>query len=134
MLVKMTALIEGLVVRGERMRENMKRGLGLHASSRVLVALVETAGLPRDEAYQIVQRASMRSADERRPLRELLAIDPTVAKRLTLAQLDACFDEAAFLRHVPEVIARLDSLVPAVAAVRAGGGTTTQRREIHAAR
>jgi len=29
MLVKMTGLIEGLVVRGERMRENIERGLGL---------------------------------------------------------------------------------------------------------
>ena len=41
MLAKMTALVEGLVVRPERMRENIERGLGLHASSRVLVALVE---------------------------------------------------------------------------------------------
>ena len=79
MLVKMTGLIEGLVVRSERMRENIERGLGLHASSRVLVALVERGGLSREEAYAIVQRAALRAADERRPLRELLAVDPTVA-------------------------------------------------------
>src|SRR3954453_22070586 len=112
MLVKMTGLIEGLVVRGERMRENINRGLGLHASSRVLVALVEQAGLGREEAYAIVQRGSLRASDERRPLRALLAVDPAVAQRLTLEQLDACFDDAAFLRHVPAVIARLDALVP----------------------
>ena len=46
MLVRMTGLIEGLVVRTERMRENIERGLGLHASSRVLVALVDAAGSP----------------------------------------------------------------------------------------
>jgi adenylosuccinate lyase len=118
MLVKMTGLVDGLVVRSERMRENIERGLGLHASSRVLVALIEQAGLPRDEAYAIVQRAALRAADERRPLRDLLAIDRTVARKLSLTQLDACFDDAAFLRHVPEVIARLESLVPM--AVRAG--------------
>jgi adenylosuccinate lyase len=118
MLVKMTGLVDGLVVRSERMRENIERGLGLHASSRVLVALVEQAGLSRDEAYAIVQRAALRAADERRPLRDLIAIDKTVARKLSLTQLDACFDDAAFLRHVPEVIARLDALVPA--AVRAG--------------
>jgi len=112
MLVKMTSLIDGLVVRSERMRENIERGLGLHASSRVLVALVEQAGLAREEAYAIVQRAALRAADERRPLRDLLAIDRTVARKLSLAKLDACFDDAAFLRHVPEVIARLDALVP----------------------
>jgi adenylosuccinate lyase len=110
MLVRTASLVEGLVVREERMRENIVRGLGLHASSRVLVALVERAGLSREDAYAIVQRAALRAADERRPLRELLAVDPTVAAKLRLADLDACFDDAAFLRHVPTVIARLDSL------------------------
>jgi adenylosuccinate lyase len=110
MLVKTTGLIEGLIVRGERMRENIERGLGLHASSRVLVALVDRGGLSREEAYAIVQRAALRAADERRPLRDLLAVDATVAAKLTLTDLDACFDDAAFLRHVPTVIARLDSL------------------------
>ena len=84
MLVRMTGLIEGLIVRSERMRENISRGLGLHASSRVLVALVEKAGIGREEAYAIVQRAALRAADERRPLRDLLAIDPAVAQRLSL--------------------------------------------------
>ena len=110
MLVKTTGLIEGLIVRSERMRENIERGLGLHASSRVLVALVERGGLSREEAYAIVQRAALRAADERRPLRDLLAVDATVAAKLSLTDLDACFDDAAFLRHVPTVIARLDSL------------------------
>jgi len=110
MLVRMTTLIEGLVVRSERMRENIARGLGLHASSRVLVALVEKGGVGRDEAYAIVQRAALRAADERAPLRDLLAVDPVVAQRLPLEALDACFDEATFLRNVHEVIARLDTL------------------------
>ena len=112
MLVRMTGLIEGLVVRSERMRENIARGLGLHASSRVLVALVEKGGVGRDEAYAIVQRAALRAADERAPLHDLLAVDPVVAQKLPLAELDACFDESTFLRNVHQVIARLDSLTP----------------------
>jgi adenylosuccinate lyase len=110
MLVRMTGLIEGVAVRSERMRENIERGLGLHASSRVLSLLVEEAGLPREEAYAIVQRASLKAADERRPLRDLLAVEPVVARKLSLEQIDVCFDDAAFLRHVPAVIARLDGL------------------------
>ena len=110
MLVRMAGLMEGLLVRPDRMRENIARGLGLHASSRVLVALVEVGGMAREEAYAIVQRASLRAADERTSLRDLLAVDPGLAPRLSLARLDACFDDAAFLRHVPEVIARLDRL------------------------
>jgi adenylosuccinate lyase len=121
MLVRMTGLIEGLVVRSERMRENISRGLGLHASSRVLVALVEKAGIGRDEAYAIVQRAALRAADERAPLRDLLATDPAVAQRLSLADLDACFDESTFLRNGHTIIDRLDALVPTTEASRADG-------------
>jgi adenylosuccinate lyase len=123
MLVRMTGLIERLLVRPERMRENITRGLGLHASSRVLVALVDDAGLGREEAYAIVQRSALRAADERTGLRDLLAVDPTVAQRLSLAKLDACFEEAAFLRHVPTVIARLDGLETALVARSAAANT-----------
>src|SRR5438093_5861528 len=80
LLQKTTGLIRDLLVRPERMRENIDRGLGLYASSRALVALVERAGLPREQAYDIVQRASMAAADQRRPLRELLALEPAVAR------------------------------------------------------
>jgi adenylosuccinate lyase len=114
MLAKMTGLVEGLVVRPERMRENIERGLGLHASSRVLVALVEDGGMSREEAYAIVQRNALRAADERRPLHDLLATDASVAECLTLARLDACFDDAGFLTHVPTVIARLDAIDPGI--------------------
>ncbi|HEY6569089.1 MAG TPA: adenylosuccinate lyase, partial [Candidatus Limnocylindrales bacterium] len=116
MLVRATGLVEGLVVRPERMRENIERGLGLHASSRVLLALVERGGLSREDAYAIVQRNALKAADERVPLQKLLATDPQVAQKLPLAELDACFDDTALLRHVPEVIARLDRLEVARAA------------------
>jgi adenylosuccinate lyase len=128
MLARMTTLVEGLVVRPERMRENIERGLGLHASSRVLVALVEDAGLAREDAYAIVQRNALRAADERVQLHRLLATDPEVAGRLTLARLDACFDDAAFLRHVPAVVARLDVIDAGIrerVAAFAGAGAGT---------
>jgi adenylosuccinate lyase len=132
MLVKATGLVEGLVVRPERMRENIERGLGLHASSRVLLALVEHAGLSREAAYEVVQRNALRAAEEQVPLHGLLATDPTVARKLPLADLDACFDDAAVLRHVPAVIARLD---PLEAGIRERiGGTATVPEVTHAPR
>ena len=120
MLAKAAGLVEGLVVRPDRMRENIERGLGLHASSRVLLALVERAGLSREDAYAIVQRHALRAADERVGLHGLLATDPAVAQKLSLAELDACFDDAVVLRHVPSVIARLDVLEAAIAARKEG--------------
>jgi len=127
LLQKMASLIRDLVVRPERMRENIERGLGLYASSRVLLALVERAGLPREQAYEIVQRASLAAADQRRPLRELLTLEPAVAGALSLADLDGCFDDARYLAHVPDVIARLDSLVP-TERTTAGRATADARR------
>ena len=52
-------LVTGLVVRPERMAENIERGLGLHASSRLLTALIDT-GLTRQAAY--AHRAAQRHA------------------------------------------------------------------------
>ncbi len=115
MLAKMTELVEGLVVRPDRMRENIESGLGLHASSRVLVALVEEGGMSREEAYATVQRAALQAADERRPLRDVLASEPRVCERLPRTSVEACFDEAAFLIHVPTVMGRLDAIDPKVA-------------------
>ena len=111
-LQKMTSLVQGLVVRPERMLENIERGLGLHASSRVLLALVERGGMSREDAYAAVQRAALAASDARRPLRELLAVESLVAGTLSITDLDACFDDARHLTHVNEVIARLDLLAP----------------------
>jgi adenylosuccinate lyase len=113
MLVKTKGLIERLVARPERMRENIERGLGLHCSSRVLLALVEQAGMSREQAYEVVQRNSIKAADERRQLRDTLAADPEVACCLSDEALAACFDDAHFLRNVDLAIARLGELVPA---------------------
>jgi adenylosuccinate lyase len=125
LLHRVTGLIRDLLVRPERMRENIERNLGLHASSRALVLLVQQGGLARDAAYEIVQRAALAAADQRRPLREVLAVEPTVARKLSLADLDACFDDGRFLEHVPEVIARLEALVP----IEPGGPPTTGTRK-----
>jgi adenylosuccinate lyase len=130
MLVRMRGLVDGLVVRRERMRENLDDSLGLYASSRVLLALVERGGLGREDAYAVVQRAALRAADERIPLRDVLAVDPTVAQALPLEAVDACFDDAAFLRHVPAIIARLDELVaPEASAATPAGARPSAPKE-----
>ena len=46
---------DALSAQERQLRENIERGHGLHASSRVLVALVEKGGLSREQAYAIVR-------------------------------------------------------------------------------
>jgi adenylosuccinate lyase len=111
MLERFRRLVDGLVVRPERMAENIERGLGLHCSSRLLTTLVD-AGLARSEAYAIVQRNALRAFDERVGFRALVEADPAVTAVLPAEALAQCFDDAAWLAHVPEVMARLERLDP----------------------
>jgi adenylosuccinate lyase len=106
MLDRFTWLIEGLVVRPERMRRNLDASHGLYFSQRLLLALVES-GLERDEAYRLVQRSAMRAWEEDHDLRALAREDPEIAGRV---DLDAVFDELAYTRHVDVVFDRLHQL------------------------
>jgi adenylosuccinate lyase len=101
-----TALVEGMVVHADRMRENLELTCGALFSQRVLLALIEQAGMVRDDAYRIVQRTAQRAWDTRTPLRELLAAEPVAAD----LDLDAIFDYDHYLRHADAIFARLDEI------------------------
>jgi adenylosuccinate lyase len=109
LLATARTLLEGLVVRADRMGEVLESSHGLVYSQRVLLGLVER-GLTREEAYALVQRNAMRAWDEGRPLGELLAADPEVAARLGGDELGALLDPAWYTRHVPEVMERVAAL------------------------
>ena len=105
MLDRALWLVEGLEVDPERMLRNLGASHGLVFSGRVLLALV-TSGLPREQAYEIVQRHALRAWDDDCSFRGLLAADPEVTSRLDPAALDAAFDLESFLRHVDEIFDR----------------------------
>ena len=106
MLHQMTRVIEGLRVSPAQMRENMERSYGLMFSQRVLLLLTDK-GLPRQRAYEMVQRNAMRAWQERTAFRDLLAADGEVMARLSPAELDACFDAAWYVRNVDAIYKRL---------------------------
>jgi adenylosuccinate lyase len=105
MLHRMTGIIEGLQVYPERMKENMEQSYGLMFSQRVLLKLADT-GLPRQHAYEIVQRNAMRAWQERTSFKALLEADPEVTARLQPADLAACFEPAWYLRNVDSIYRR----------------------------
>jgi len=106
MLDRFAWLVEGLVVRPERMRRNLESSHFLFFSQRVLNALVES-GLARDDAYRLVQRAAMRAWEEELDFRELCRTDEEIASRV---DLDSAFDLGAYTRHIDTVFARLEAL------------------------
>jgi adenylosuccinate lyase len=106
MLDRFAWLVEGLLVRPERMRENLDAGHRLYFSQRLLLALVE-ANLSRDDAYRLVQRHAMRAWDEGLDFPELVRADAEVAGRV---DLEAVFDLDAYTHHVDVVFERLRAL------------------------
>ncbi|HEY1369922.1 MAG TPA: adenylosuccinate lyase [Gaiellaceae bacterium] len=107
MLDRFVWIVEGLVVHPDRMRRNLDASHGLVFSHRMLLALVES-GLPRGEAYALVQAHAMEAWEQERDFRELVAADERIASRV---DLDAVFDLDATVRHVDAVFTRLHTLV-----------------------
>jgi adenylosuccinate lyase len=115
MLDRFTWLVDGLVVREQRMLRNVEASHYLFFSQRVLLALVES-GLTRDDAYRAVQRNAMRAWDEELDFRELVRADDEIASRIAL---DEVFDLGAYTTHVDTIFNRLQSIAQREEAVHA---------------
>ncbi|MGZ4149590.1 MAG: lyase family protein, partial [Actinomycetota bacterium] len=109
MLRDLTWVVDGLVVFPERMRENALSLGGIAFSQSVLLALVD-AGLARDDAYRIVQRAATQAWDEGASFRDAIERDPEVTSRLDAAALGTLFDPSRFLVNLGGVFDRLEKL------------------------
>jgi len=105
MLRRAAGLVEGLVVHAPRMQKNLQLTGGLIFSEGVMLSLVRT-GLPRQTAYEIVQRSALRARDEGGDFKSLLAADPEVHSRLPPGALDAAFNLEHHLRHADRIIDR----------------------------
>jgi adenylosuccinate lyase len=106
MVRRAASLVDGLVVDAARMRQNLERTAGLTFSEGVMLALVRT-GLPRQAAYEIVQRHALAASAAPAPsFRERLAGDPEVTSRLAPGEIDQAFDLGHHLRFCGAIIDR----------------------------
>jgi adenylosuccinate lyase len=99
MLDLMTGIIGGMTVDTNRMMKNLELTRGLVFSPRVMLALVE-AGMGRTEAYELVQKHSMRSWDTEEDFRDILRSDAAVTAVLSVESLAPLFDYSYYLSHV----------------------------------
>lgn len=100
---RMTRVLRNLVVDEDRMLSNLDALHGLVFSQRLLHLLIE-AGQSREDAYELVQRASLESWRTGTHLKQLVAAD--AGNPLSQAQLDEAFDPAWYLRFVDDIYAR----------------------------
>ncbi|MDQ2879321.1 MAG: adenylosuccinate lyase [Pseudomonadota bacterium] len=107
-LVRLTGMIDKLLVYPERMLANLNKMGGLIHSQRVLLALTQ-AGASREEAYGLVQRNAMQvwQADGQLQLLDLLVADADVTRWLPTAEIEPLFDLGYHLKHVDTIFARV---------------------------
>jgi adenylosuccinate lyase len=106
MALEMTKVLRGLEVRPERMLRNLQLGGGVVFSQRVLLALVD-AGMSREDAYLIVQKAAMQAMEEQGAgFRAILEQDKDVMSRIG-SMLDGVFDPWVGLEHTELAYERL---------------------------
>ncbi len=103
-LVRMTNVIENLLVYPENMQRNLDQLGGLVHSGRVLLALTQ-AGVSREDAYRLVQRNAMPVWRGEGNFLELLKADEEVT--LSDDDLEALFDLTYHTKHVDTIFKRV---------------------------
>jgi adenylosuccinate lyase len=107
-LVRLTQVVDKLLIYPERMLKNLNKMGGLIHSQRILLALTQ-AGASREDSYRLVQRNAMKvwESDGQLQLLELLAADPEVTALVPRAQLEPLFDLGYHLKHVDTIFDRV---------------------------
>ena len=106
MLSLMTGIIGDMVVYPDRMMQNLELTRGLVFSPRVMLLLIEE-GLDRTDAYDAVQRNSMKSWEAQLDFRELIKTDTVVSTKVSPDDLDDLFDYSFYLAHVDHIYKRV---------------------------
>jgi len=106
-LARLAGVVDKLVVYPDTMRKNLDRLGGLIHSQRVLIALTQK-GVPREDAYRLVQRNAMKVWDgSESDFLALLKADKDVRAKLSDKELEANFDLDHHFRHVDTVFKRV---------------------------
>ncbi len=105
-LVRLTGVVDKLLIYPENMRKNLDRLGGLHNSQRVLLALTQ-AGASREDSYAMVQRNAMRTWERGEDFLTNLKADRDVTALLSAQALEAMFDEAYHFKHVDTIFERV---------------------------
>jgi adenylosuccinate lyase len=106
MLVKLTDIVDKLLVYPERMKANLEASKGLIYSQAVLLALTKK-GLTREQAYEVVQRNAMKTWANAKTFKEFLLEDAAVQKFLTRREVEDLFDLEIHMRQVDNIFRKV---------------------------
>ena len=106
MLIKMTNLMENLLIYPDNMKKNLDLTNGLIFSQEVLLLLIKK-GLTREKSYELVQKNAMKVWEEKIDFNKLLKSDKTIMKHLTESEIDNLFDISKIMKNINKVYKRL---------------------------
>lgn len=105
-LVRLTGVIDKLLIYPANMQKNLDRLGGLVHSQRVLLALTQK-GVSREDSYRLVQRNAMPVWRGEGEFLTLLKADPEVRAALSEVELEEKFDLGYHLKHVDTIFRRV---------------------------
>jgi len=105
-LVRLTGVIDKLLVYPENMDKNLNKFRGLIHSQRVLLALTQ-AGVSREDSYRLVQRNAMKVWEEDKDFLTELLDDEDVRTALSEDDIREKFDLGYHTKHVETIFARV---------------------------
>ena len=106
MLSRFNRILTNLDVFPETMLKNMDKTYGLIYSQRLLLKLIDEAGLSREDAYDMVQKLTTRSWNEGISFRKLVESSP-IMDYLSEDDVANAFDYRYHLRHVDEIFKKV---------------------------
>ncbi|MCP2519336.1 adenylosuccinate lyase [SCandidatus Aminicenantes bacterium Aminicenantia_JdfR_composite] len=106
LLAEMKDILKNLIVYPERMKQNIFLTKGLIFSQRLLLALTEK-GLSREKAYELVQRNSLKSWEEKKEFKELVKQDKEIIQYLSEKEIEDCFSLEPYLEKIDYIFKRV---------------------------
>jgi adenylosuccinate lyase len=106
-LNRLNGLLSNLRIIERNMDRNLEGSYGLFYSQRLLMKFLDETDLQRQEAYELVQAAAMKSWNEARPFREVVAEDEAITGRLSAEAVADAFDPGYYLRYEDTIFNRV---------------------------
>jgi adenylosuccinate lyase len=105
-LTKTIELLDKLIVYPENMKKNLELTRGLIYSQKVLLILMKK-GMKRQEAYKIVQEASLEAWENRKEFKDVLLAKSELRKYLSEEEIEQVFTFEEIFRNVDFIYKRL---------------------------
>jgi adenylosuccinate lyase len=108
LLAEASDLIKNWTVHPDKMEKNIHITKGLIFSQRVLLALTKKE-ISREQAYQLVQKNSLKAWNENLDFKDLIHQDPEIAKTLSEEEINGCFTLDPYLEKIDYIFDKVFS-------------------------